>query len=51
MDISASLAIIPYPGINRCKKHFLTDILLLYIIAMACGVESAVFVSAGRSKK
>jgi predicted transposase YbfD/YdcC len=40
MDIRDSLAIIPDPRIERCKKHLLTDILLLCIIAMACGVES-----------
>jgi predicted transposase YbfD/YdcC len=40
MDIRASLAIIPDPRIERCKKHLLTDILLLCIIAMVCGVES-----------
>src|SRR5215510_1079736 len=40
MDIRASLAIIPDPRIERCKKHLLTDILLLSIIAMVCGVES-----------
>ena len=39
MDIRANLAIIPDPRIERCKKHLLTDILLLCIIAMACGVE------------
>jgi hypothetical protein len=33
MDIRANLAIIPDPRINRCKKHLLTDILLLCIIA------------------
>ena len=40
MDIRASLAIITDPRIERCKKHLLTDILLLCIIAMVCGVES-----------
>jgi len=40
MDIRANLAIIPDPRIERCKKHYLTDILLLCIIAMVCGVES-----------
>jgi hypothetical protein len=40
MDILANLAIIPDPRINRCKKHLLTDILLLCIIAMLCGVQS-----------
>ncbi|MDR2923046.1 MAG: ISAs1 family transposase [Treponema sp.] len=40
MDIRANLAIIPDPRIARCKKHLLTDILLLCIIAMVCGVES-----------
>ena len=40
MDIRASLAIIPDPRIERCKKHLLTDILLLCIIAMVCKVES-----------
>src|SRR5215510_12049810 len=40
MDIRANLAIIPDPRIERCKKHLLTDILLLCIIAMACGVET-----------
>ena len=40
MDIRANLAIIPDPRIERCKKHLLTDILLLCIIAMVCGVES-----------
>ena len=40
MDIRASLAIIPDPRIERCKKHLLADILLLCIIAMVCGVES-----------
>jgi predicted transposase YbfD/YdcC len=40
MDIRTSLAIIPDPRIERCKKHLLTDILLLCIIAMTCGVES-----------
>jgi predicted transposase YbfD/YdcC len=40
MDIRAGLAIIPYPRIERCKKHLLTDILLLCIIAMVCAVES-----------
>jgi len=40
MDIRANLAIIPDPRIERCKKHLLTDILLLCIIAMTCGVES-----------
>ena len=39
MDIRANLAIIPDPRIERCKKHRLTDILLLCIIAMVCGVE------------
>jgi hypothetical protein len=39
MDIRANLAIIPDPRIERRKKHLLTDILLLYIIAMTCGVE------------
>ena len=39
MDIRANLAIIPDPRIDRCKKHLLTDILLLCIIAMVCGVE------------
>ena len=39
MDIRANLAIIPDPRIERCKKHLLTDILLLCIIAMVCGVE------------
>jgi hypothetical protein len=33
MDIRANLAIIPDSRINRCKKHLLTDILLLCIIA------------------
>jgi predicted transposase YbfD/YdcC len=40
MDIRANLAIIPDPRIERCKKHLLTDILLLCIIAMVCRVES-----------
>jgi hypothetical protein len=40
MDIQANLAIIPNLQIDRCKKHLLADILLLCIIAMACGVES-----------
>jgi len=39
MDIRANLAIIPDPRIERCKKHLLTDILLLCIIAMVCGVD------------
>ena len=39
MDIRVHLANIPDPRINRCKKHILTDILLLCIIAMVCGVE------------
>jgi hypothetical protein len=40
MDIRASLAIIPNPRIERGKKHLLTDMLLLCIIAMICGMES-----------
>jgi hypothetical protein len=40
MDIRTSLSIIPDPRIELCKKHLLTDILLLCIIAMVCGVES-----------
>jgi predicted transposase YbfD/YdcC len=40
MDLRASLAIIPDPRIERCKKHYLSDILLLCIVAMVCGVES-----------
>jgi predicted transposase YbfD/YdcC len=40
MDIKANLAIIPDPRIERCKKHLLTDILLLCIIAMVCGMEN-----------
>ena len=40
MDIRASLANIPDPRIERCKKHLLVDILLLCIIAMVCGVQS-----------
>jgi len=38
MDIRANLALIPDPRIERCKKHLLTDILLLCIIAMVSGV-------------
>ena len=40
MDIRASLANIPDPRIERCKKHLLMDILLLCIIAMVCGVQT-----------
>jgi len=40
MDIRANLALIPDPRIERCKKHLLTDILLLCIIAMVSGVGS-----------
>lgn len=40
MDIRANLVIIPEPRIERCKKHQLTDILLLCIIAMVSGVET-----------
>jgi hypothetical protein len=40
MDIRANLAIIPDPRTDRCKKHYLADILLLCIIAAVCGVES-----------
>ncbi|MDR1031180.1 MAG: transposase family protein [Treponema sp.] len=37
MDIRIELARIPDPRIDRCKKHYLVDILLLCIIAMVCG--------------
>ncbi|MDR1317012.1 MAG: ISAs1 family transposase, partial [Spirochaetales bacterium] len=40
MDIRTEPALIPDPRIDRCKKHNLADILLLCIIAMACGAES-----------
>jgi hypothetical protein len=40
MDIRTELAQIPDPRIDRCKKHNLVDILLLYIIAVLCGVEN-----------
>ena len=39
MDIRSNLAIISDQRIERCKKHLVTDILLLCIIAMVCGVE------------
>jgi hypothetical protein len=39
MDIRTNLANIPDPRIERCKKHLLTEILLLCIIAMVCGIE------------
>jgi len=40
MNIRTSLIIIQDSRIECCKKHLLTDIIFLCIIAMVCGVES-----------
>ena len=39
MQIKKLFSDIPYPRINRCKKHLLEDILLLTLIAVLCRVE------------